>query len=749
MKMTKVLFLSFLAIFFQLRWTDANAGIKSVLLLDSYGQDVEPVSTVISAFKTELFSRVSGPLDLHILPLEMARSAQSKKEDLFVTFLRERFWGRQPDLVITVGGPAFIFWASHRNNLFPAAPALIAGITEQVLRTEKIALNAVAVPLRLNLQQVIADILQVLPHTQNIAVILGASQLEALWLSECRKNFAVFSKRINFIYLNNLKFEEIRKRVAALPPNTAILYGLMIVDAAGVPYNPREALKAIVADANSPVFSVHQSFFGLGTVGGRLMQESEAGVKAADAAVRILQGEPIHAISASPLPAGNPVYDWRALKRWGISERRLPPGSIILYRQPSVWKLYSGRIAAGGMLIIAQAFLIVWLCIQRRRRQNVERDLIRSDERLRLITNALPVLIAYVDADRCYQFNNETYRQWFGIRPEEAKGRPMWEAGGERLHLKIAPYVEKALKGQGVNFSLDIESDSGRIRTMETVYMPDKDAHGIVRGFYVLAMDVTERQRAQQESRRLLDQLLHAGRISTLGEFAGAIAHEINQPLSAIMSNTQAAKRYLNAPSPDLQEVKEILPDIEKEAGRAGKVIDRLRALLKKTNPTYQPIDLNSIVQEVVGLLHSDAVIRDVKVSTELDSQLPLVHGDRIQLQQVILNLMLNAFDAVSEILREDRRVQVRTFLIDSLVTTAVCDSGRGVPASEQEMIFKPYYTTKAQGLGMGLSISHSIISRHCGRIWVENKSGGGCFCFSLPPAGQWQIEPTGRKDEF
>jgi two-component system sensor kinase FixL len=219
-----------------------------------------------------------------------------------------------------------------------------------------------------------------------------------------------------------------------------------------------------------------------------------------------------------------------------------------------------------------------------------------------------------------------------------------------------------------------------------------------------------------------------------LGELTASLAHEINQPLSSIMSNAQAAKRYLNTPAPDMEEVKEIINDIVKEDTRAGEIINRARALLKKTKMEFEPVDLNSVFREIVTLLNSDAVMRDVKIDLEFDPQLPFVRGDRVQLQQVALNLVMNAFDAMGERPRGERWVLIRTGLKDSQVLAAVTDNGMGVSTEDSEKVFQPFYTTKTQGLGMGLSISRSIIIRHQGRIWAENNPDGGTtFYFSLP----------------
>ncbi len=249
-------------------------------------------------------------------------------------------------------------------------------------------------------------------------------------------------------------------------------------------------------------------------------------------------------------------------------------------------------------------------------------------------------------------------------------------------------------------------------------------ASGEVRGIYVLAMDVTERNLAQQESRRLQDELFHAGRVSTMGELAATLAHEINQPLSAIMSNAQAARRYLAAPSPDLEEVRDILGDIVKEDARASEVINRLRGFLRKEKITREPLDLNAVFREVVMLLNSDAARRSIKVALNLDPHLPGVQGDRIQLQQVALNLVLNAFD--------------------SEVLAAVSDTGRGLYAAESGKIFNAFYTTKPHGLGMGLSICRSILKGHHGRIWAENNPDrGATFFISLPAATSQPILMT------
>ncbi|MGA9921830.1 MAG: PAS domain-containing protein, partial [Isosphaeraceae bacterium] len=354
--------------------------------------------------------------------------------------------------------------------------------------------------------------------------------------------------------------------------------------------------------------------------------------------------------------------------------------------------------------------------------------------RLHLITDSLPALIAHVDRDQRYQFVNRAYEHWFGLSPSQALGCAIREVLGEQLYRSVRPYVERALSGEQVSFTTEILGQGGQPRVVEATYVPDCEKQGDVRGFYALVLDVTDRNRAQHEARSLLNELAHANRISMMGELAATLAHELNQPMTAIMSNAQAATRFLDRSSPDLDEVREILREIAEEDARAGEVIRRMRTLVKKERASFQPLDLNEILHEVVWLLRNDAMIRKVGIELQLDPDLPAVGGDRIQLQQVVMNLLLNAFDAIGESSSENRTVLVETSQHDAEIQVTVRDSGAGITPDTLERLFQPFNTSKPNGLGMGLSISRSIVGLHGGRLWGENNSGpGAVFSFTLP----------------
>jgi two-component system sensor kinase FixL len=220
-----------------------------------------------------------------------------------------------------------------------------------------------------------------------------------------------------------------------------------------------------------------------------------------------------------------------------------------------------------------------------------------------------------------------------------------------------------------------------------------------------------------------------------MGELAASLAHELNQPLTAILSNAQAAQRFLAAEVVDLEQISEILSDIVADDKRAGDVIRRLRVLFKKSDPEHASLDLNEVVGEVARLVRNDAFLRNVAMSLELAPGLPRVRGDRVQLQQVVLNLVLNGFEAMREPGAGERTLVIRTAREDAAaVRVEVQDSGVGVDEKDVDRMFQPLYTTKAEGLGMGLAIVRTIVDAHGGGLGaVNNAQGGATVHFTLP----------------
>ena len=254
-------------------------------------------------------------------------------------------------------------------------------------------------------------------------------------------------------------------------------------------------------------------------------------------------------------------------------------------------------------------------------------------------------------------------------------------------------------------------------------------------GAVVSHTEVTERKRAEMEAQRSRQELAHFTRVSTMGELTASLAHELSQPLSGILTNAQAAQRFLAGTTPDLTEVRAILSDIVDDDKRAGEVIQRLRDLLRKSDLSKVPLDLNTLISDVARLLSSDAVIRNVAFVLELNAKPATVSGDRVELQQVILNLLLNAMEAMAETNGADRAIVLRTDNTDvDAVHVAIEDAGPGLDPNAERYIFEPFYTTKPAGMGMGLSIARSIVLAHDGLIWATNNPArGATFHLALP----------------
>jgi C4-dicarboxylate-specific signal transduction histidine kinase len=252
-------------------------------------------------------------------------------------------------------------------------------------------------------------------------------------------------------------------------------------------------------------------------------------------------------------------------------------------------------------------------------------------------------------------------------------------------------------------------------------------------GAVITHHDITRRKRNELEAQQHRQSLAHAARVLAVGELAGSIGHELNQPLTAIVSNAQAAQRMLNGATPDLAEMQEILGDIAKDGKRGGDVIRGLRGLLKRSEAQPVAVDMKAVVGEVVGLLRSDAIAKSIAVRLDVSPVLPMVIGDRVQLQQVVLNLFMNAYDAMAGTPSpHELHVQLRPCPVG--LELLVSDTGPVFPGEALERMFEPFYTTKPEGLGMGLSISRTIVRAHGGEVRaVRNPERGITMCVTLP----------------
>jgi C4-dicarboxylate-specific signal transduction histidine kinase len=250
--------------------------------------------------------------------------------------------------------------------------------------------------------------------------------------------------------------------------------------------------------------------------------------------------------------------------------------------------------------------------------------------------------------------------------------------------------------------------------------------------------DVTARKEDEVEVLRMRADLAHAGRVSTMAQLASSLAHELNQPLGAILRNAEAAEVLLQSNPPDLDEVRAILADICSDDHRAGEVIDHMRALLKRRGLEHVQLHVAELVDEVVALVQPDATSRKVRLGVDIPKALPPMRGDRVHLQQVLLNLILNGMDAMTDVPAEGRCLVVRARQADAAtIEVAIADAGHGIPDAKLARLFEPFVTTKPEGLGLGLPISATIIGAHGGRIWAESGPAGATFYFTVPVSSE------------
>ena len=313
---------------------------KHVLVLHSFGRDFRPWSEYALSIKAELEAAIAVAAGYSGAHAADGTAQQPGAGSAVRRLSKVALQSRPPDIVMSIGAPAARFVQKYRAQLFPDTPMVLTAVEQRLVNHAGLTDNDTVVSVHNDFSGFFGSILQVLPDTQTIAVVIGASPLEKFWLDEAKREAKPFENRVAFVWYADLSFEEILKRAAALPPHTVLFWGLMSVDAAGVVHEGDLALRSLHAVANAPIFSFQEAFFGGDTVGGPMHSIAGSSGKTVDAAIRILGGEKPGNIKIEPIGFASPKYDWREMQRWGISESNLPPGSEVLFREPSIWEKY-------------------------------------------------------------------------------------------------------------------------------------------------------------------------------------------------------------------------------------------------------------------------------------------------------------------------------------------------------------------------------------------------------------------------
>jgi len=371
---------------------------------------------------------------------------------------------------------------------------------------------------------------------------------------------------------------------------------------------------------------------------------------------------------------------------------------------------------------------------------HIAHELIESLERYRAILDTAVDGIITINERGIIETFNRAAERMFGYLEREVAGRnismlmpsPFRDEHDGYIHRYVATGAAKiigigrevvGLRKDCTTFPMDL--------AIGEVFLPDR------RLFTGITRDISERKSAQAESQLRLKELAHVSRLVSVGDLATGLAHEVNQPLTAIIMHAQACLRMLKGGDADAHLIGESLQQIARQGERAADIVRRLRRFMLKGDAEYKPGDLNTTVRETLGLVAYELTHAKVQVTLELDQHMPTVLFDQIQIEQVLVNLVRNAIEAMETVLDDQRRLLIRTWTVASApmqVGVSVRDCGAGFPEGEEQKLFQSYFTTKPQGLGQGLSICRSIVQSHRGRIWAERcPEGGAVFLFEIP----------------
>ncbi|MEA2855598.1 MAG: hypothetical protein QOE02_5695 [Rhodospirillaceae bacterium] len=373
------------------------------------------------------------------------------------------------------------------------------------------------------------------------------------------------------------------------------------------------------------------------------------------------------------------------------------------------------------------------------RRRNTEATLRASEERWRSMFEASAVGITLMDQQNHFAAANEAFQKMVGYTEQELQSLGPVDIAHEDDRRATREMIQDVQSGKRQDYQAEkrYRRKDGKLIWVRVSTARALDPNSPLPGIPTLVEDITERKRAEMAWHDAREALSRATRLTVMGELSASIAHEINQPLSAIITNGRACERFLDFSPPDLDEVKDAVGEIVRDGKRASEVLSRIRAMSRNSAPERGPVDVNLAIAEVLALTRDELHRHRISVMTELHSNLPVIMADRVQLQQVVLNLVMNGIDAMRAVTDRPRNLTVRSQLSDQgNIVVNVADSGVGLDPRNRDRIFDSFFTTKPEGMGMGLAISNTIIQAHHGQLWAESGTPfGAVFGFTLPLA--------------
>lgn len=756
------------------------AGTVNVLYL--FEDDVQPGRQELTLhFQARLRDRWPGKvmIDTESTDLSWVEDAEYRRAMHAALLAKHR--RRRPDVLVPVSVAQLRLALDLRTTLWPEIPIVFAAESEQSISEIALEGEVTGRFVRFENRSTLELARRLLPDARRVAIVVGESPADKLIAGDLEEALRELPAGFEVIDLRGLALAEIEARARALPEDAFLFQVSMLRDVTGQATINVDVGRRLRAASPRPIFSLNRPMLGQGILGGVMLDWGILGDELAELTGRVLGGERASSIPVGPFHATRLDVDARELARFQIPRSRLPAGAVIHFDQPTLWQQYRGYVVGSIAVTGAQAALIAGLLVERRRRRRAQEALaerVRLEALLAETSEQFAMLVgdeidgAIVEALRCFGEALGVTRGavWRlsddGAAAVQAHG---WHAPGtdpppERLTAEEFPAsFARILRGEVLRFSepggipsssrnagepfdrlkahtlialpIAAGGSTGTVLTFSDARprrWPDEVVH-ILRGLgEILARAMQRRaseaqvRRAEREARKALADLAHINRVAEMSELTASIAHEINQPLAAILANASAARRMLGKQPLDVDELRATLEDIIADDRRAGEVIRRMRALLKKGEVQRSTHDISEIAREVVRLVSNDAQLRDARIELCPAPEPLLVVGDGVQLQQVVLNLVVNALDAVAGQPPERRLVRVCTGAADGKVELRVEDSGKGFAEGEIERIFDAFFTTKKEGMGMGLSISRSIVESHGGQLLAASRAGGG-----------------------
>jgi PAS domain S-box-containing protein len=733
----KILVIGFVALVLD-GWSANAQGLpRRVLLLYPYDNAHPSTVSAATGMRSRLVEKSSSKINIYTEFLDLARFPSEADELRSARYLAEKYAATSLDIIMPLNSEAERFLLKYRDIIAPAVPIVFCCVRPEIAAAADRPANVTGVYSEFDANKTIELAQQLQPDARNLIIVSGSSEIDRGWLASLRTGIEPYEKRFNTEYWIGVPYEIMLDRAAHLPRDTIIIFVTVYDDSTGRSFVPAEVVGALARVASAPVYGPSDTYLGRGIVGGHMTSFESMGSDAADLALEILAGR--NPATIVPKSSENRSFrvDARQLLRWGIPEKRLPADTIQSFKQPTLWEEHRELVLAAIFVILLQAIMITALLIQMLARRRAEASLKESEERWRSMFEMSTVGVALADDRFRVLAANAAFQSMFGYTDEELHGLPLDDITVEEDREATRQVHDEIQQGTRQHYELEkrCQRKDGTPIWVNIYLSRMQGEESKPQKFLATTVDITDRKRAEAASRDSLSELARVARLTTMGEMTASIAHEINQPLGAIVTSGSAGLRWLTNATPDLEEARASLKRIVKEGHRAGQVISGIRAMLRKGSNVKEPLDVNELIRDVLMLAHGEIENQKVVIRTELEENLSRVLVDRIQLQQVVLNLVMNGIDAMSTLGDRTRVLKLRSGQNGlSGVTLTVEDVGTGIDNSIVDRIFEAFFTTKAHGMGMGLSICRSIAVAHGGQLSVSpGHPFGSVFQLDLP----------------